>query len=275
MSLRVGHIRYLNCVPFFADLRRQGFDGEIISGVPARLNAMLASGEIDLCPSSSFEYGRAARDYLLLPGQSISSLGAVRSVLLFSRRPLDKLGEEAIAVTGESATSINLLKVLLRHYYGCERVDCFVPEVPVEQVVATGGDALLIGDRALKMARETGGGCFYDLGELWWRKTGLPFVFALWIVRRQAVREHANEVLHFGRQLAAARNHALADLEALARRADCPDWFDQTSLVDYWRRMSFDLTDRHLEGLQLYFDLCLRYGLLPEKVRPEFVDLPG
>ncbi|RMF43959.1 MAG: futalosine synthase [Deltaproteobacteria bacterium] len=246
-----------------------------MSGVPARLNAMLASGDIDLCPSSSFEYGRAARDYLLLPGQSISSLGPVRSVLLFSRRPLKEFDGVPIAVTGESATSINLLKVLLRHYYGCERVDCFVPDEAVEKVIAGGGDALLIGDRALKMARETGGEGLYDLGEIWWRNTGLPFVFALWIVRRQAVREHADDVLSFSRQLAAARNHALADLEALARRADCPDWFDQTSLVDYWRRMSFDLTDRHLEGLQLYFDLCLRYGLLPEKVRPEFVDLPG
>ncbi|RMF42965.1 MAG: futalosine synthase, partial [Deltaproteobacteria bacterium] len=78
MNLRVGHISYLNCVPFFADLRRQGFDGEIVCGVPAQLNAMLAAGEIDLCPSSSFEYGRAAQDYLLLAGQSISSIGPVQ-----------------------------------------------------------------------------------------------------------------------------------------------------------------------------------------------------
>lgn len=275
MSLRVGHISYLNCVPFFADLHREGFDGEIVSGVPAQLNAMLASGEIDLCPSSSFEYGRAAHDYLLLPGQSISSLGPVQSVLLFSRRPLEAFLGIPIAVTGESATSINLLKVLLRHYYGCGRVDCFVPDEPVEKVIADGGDALLIGDRALKMARAEGGKGFYDLGELWWQRTGLPFVFALWIVRRQAFATCPDEVLRFSRQLAAARNRALTDLEALARRTDCPDWFDRSSLVAYWRRMSFDLTDKHLEGLQLYFDLCHHYGLLPEKVKPEFVDVPG
>ena len=77
MTLTVGHIAYANCVPFFHYLRASGFDGRIVAGVPSELNRMLAAGAIDLAPSSSFEYGRNWRNYLLLPGHSISSCGLV------------------------------------------------------------------------------------------------------------------------------------------------------------------------------------------------------
>lgn len=84
MSLTVGHITYANCVPFFRHLQDSGFCGRIVQGVPAQLNALLAAGQIDLSPSSSFEYARNWRDYLLLPDLSISASGPVKSVLLFS-----------------------------------------------------------------------------------------------------------------------------------------------------------------------------------------------
>ncbi|TYO99970.1 chorismate dehydratase [Geothermobacter ehrlichii] len=264
MSLRVGHICYLNSIPFFHHLRRQGFAGEIVSGVPAHLNAMLARGEIDLCPSSSFEYARNWRDYLLLPEQSISSFGPVRSVLLFSRKKLSELDGQVIAVTGESATSINLLKVLLREFHGCREVCCRVPDEPVEAIVERGGDVLMIGDRALKAGLATDGGV-YDLGQLWWEATGLPFVFALWIVRREVAEERPGELAAFNCQLAAARTSAEGDLHSLASEVACPDWLTEEELVAYWQRMSFDLAGDHLRGLERYFSLCHRHGLLAEE----------
>ena len=80
MTLRIGRIAYLNVAPYFQYLRQEGFAGEIVAGVPSELNAMLADGSIDACPSSSFEYGLNADDYLLLPGLSISSIGPVHSL---------------------------------------------------------------------------------------------------------------------------------------------------------------------------------------------------
>ena len=88
MPLSIGHITYANCIPWFHFLRQCGFEGEIIDGVPAELNRMLAAGEIDVCPSSSIEYALHPNDYLLLPRQSKSSIGPVESVLLFSPIPL-------------------------------------------------------------------------------------------------------------------------------------------------------------------------------------------
>ena len=128
MTLRIGRIAYLNVAPYFHYLSEEGFCGEIISGVPSELNAMLADGSIDACPSSSFEYGLHADDYLLLPGHSISSFGPVHSVLLFTPGPLNGLSGEEIAITGESATSINLLKILLKEFCGIDDVSFVVPD---------------------------------------------------------------------------------------------------------------------------------------------------
>ncbi|MBW6510451.1 MAG: menaquinone biosynthesis protein, partial [Desulfuromonadales bacterium] len=150
--LTLGYISYLNCVPFFGRLKEQGFNGKLVPGVPSALNRMLQQGEIDASPSSSFEYARNWRDYLLLPGHSISSVGSIASVLLFSPVSPERLGGVEIALTGESATSINLLEILLRDYYGLSAVVTTVLGTSVEELVSKGKPALLIGDRALKLS---------------------------------------------------------------------------------------------------------------------------
>ena len=99
MTLRIGRIAYLNVAPYFHYLREEGFTGEVVAGVPSALNAMLAEGSIDACPSSSYEYGLHAADYYLLPGHSISSIGPVHSVLLFTPGPLQALSGAEICVS--------------------------------------------------------------------------------------------------------------------------------------------------------------------------------
>ena len=165
-SLTIGHIAYANCEPFFHYLRESGFEGRIHSGVPAELNRMLASGELDLSPSSSFEYQRNPDDYLLLPDFSISSFGAVKSVLLFSPEPIESLHGKNIYLTGESASSIHLLQILLREYFGFSEVLCKVPEGDLETLVHEQNPALLIGDRALRTAQQAPQEQICDLGEL-------------------------------------------------------------------------------------------------------------
>jgi chorismate dehydratase len=266
MALRIGHIAYANCVPFFHYLRQCGFNGEIRSGVPSELNALLAGGEIDLAPSSSFEYGRNAGDYFLLPSHSISSCGPVQSVLLFSPLSLEALGTTPIDLTSESATSINLLKVLLGEFLG-QDLSCCRPAVQsAEEIASQGGSVLMIGDRALRTARQLRGKTnIYDLGELWWRFTGLPFVFALWIVRAAIAEEEAPALRLLQLQLTLSRQRAFADLIRVAEQTPEREWMGEAALVDYWRAMSYDLTPQHQAGLQLYFALCVKHGLLEEE----------
>ncbi len=270
--LRVGYIPYLNCVPFFHHLKTCGFSGEIVSGVPSALNRMLQQGEVDVSPSSSFEYALNWRDYLLFPDFSISSSGPVKSVLLFSPCPLSELQGKKIAITGESATSINLLRILLLEYAGLSEVDDYVPQESVEELIAARKPALLIGDRAMQQARNLPEGVrAYDLGELWQRYTGLPFVFALWILRRDSAGKYAQQVNELQRQLRASLDLAQADFSALARATGARGE-EIILLSDYWKGIDYSLTRRHLSGLRQFVQLCYKYCLLAELPEIAFFD---
>lgn len=274
MSLSVGRISYANCAPFFHYLAAAGFAGEIVDGVPAQLNRLLAEGAIDISPSSSFEYARNWREYLLLPGHSISSIGPVGSVLLFSPHPLAALDGVEISITGESATSINLLTVLLRELAGCREVVLNKRAETGEALIAEGGSVLLIGDRAMRARQNPPSGtCVYDLGALWYLLTGLPFVFALWIVRRDAAADKAPALARFVGQLAASRQRAFEDLSRLAQVAPEKSWYGEQQLQSYWRQMSYDLDPWHLQGLEVFFSLCLKHQLLTELPEIHFLSL--
>ncbi len=262
MTLRIGHIDYLNCVPFFRYLRADDADDRIVTGTPAQLNTLLAKGQIDLCPASSFEYGRHWSDYLLLPDLSISACGAVKSVLLFASCPLAELADMPIAVTGESATSVHLLQILLREACGFDRLHLHRPECPVEEVIAAGGAGLLIGDRALQAAKAGLAPYAFDLGALWHSFSGLPFVFALWIVRRDVVAEKEEEVAQLQRRLQASLTRALADLPTLAGQTAGRSCLTPKELLAYWQDMSFRLTDAHQQGLKLFFQLAVKHQFL-------------
>ena len=217
MTLSIGHIEYANCTPIFTALSAH-FDCSgyrFVDGVPARLNALLRSGGLDLSPSSSIEYAQAHREYCLLPELSISAIGPVKSVLLFSSLPIEELDGEVIGLSAESDTSVNLLKVLLCRKYGL-RNGFERTALPLAEALTRYRALLLIGDAALRGAREPGDLRVYDLGELWHDFTGLPFVFALWIARRQAAAEKGAELAALARDLVAAKKLACASYPEIA-----------------------------------------------------------
>jgi chorismate dehydratase len=264
MALRIGQIEYANCTPLFTALR-SNFDCSnysFVSGVPARLNALLGEGEIDLCPASSFEYGASPEQYYLLPGLSISSFGPVKSVLLFSRLPIEKLGNQPIGLTTESATSVNLLKIILKKGYGFSNSFERSP-LALHEALHSYSALLLIGDAALRERLNSHGLYVYDLGELWRELTGCPFVFALWIVTRQAAEAKQREVKVLGDQLLRAKELAYRSYEEIAAGAREADWIGPAALVDYWRTISYDLTPQHIEGVRRFFRLAKEMQLLP------------
>src|SRR5438105_13467132 len=143
-------------------------DVEEVVGVPTELNRCLLDGECDLAPISSIEYARNADRLRILPRLCVSSEGAVDSIQLVSRVPLEQV--RSVAVTPESATSVVLTKVLLPE----------ADQAPLEAYDAGESEAkLLIGDAALRSAFEDPTP-HYDLGRLWLERTGLPMVFAVW-----------------------------------------------------------------------------------------------
>ncbi len=276
MALTLGYIDYLNCVPFFHYLKESGFSGDIIRGVPSHLNKLLREGTIDACPSSSFEYGLNWADYVLLPNLSISSVGPVGSVLLFSPIPPEELSGIPIALTGESATSVNLLRILLPEFYDTAPVEDYLPETSVETVIQEGKPALLIGDRALRQAKQAPEGTLFDLGELWTRHTGLPFVFALWMVRKDSVEKKAGNVHQLIHQLYNSLDKAWKTIDSMAHAASSrPSFLAAREIKSYWELMSFELGEAHQEGLSLYFRLCVKHGLLKQEPLLNFIPMAG
>src|SRR5438093_709760 len=106
--IRLGRIGYVNMAPVFF---RLDADVEEVVGVPTELNRQVLAGRLDVAPISSIEYARNADRLRLLPRLCVSSEGAVESIQLISKTPLDRI--RSVAVTPESATSVVLTKVLL------------------------------------------------------------------------------------------------------------------------------------------------------------------
>jgi chorismate dehydratase len=197
--IRLGRISYVNMAPVFY---RLDADVDEVAGVPTELNRRLLDGELDLAPISSIEYARNAERLRILPRLCVSSEGAVDSIQLVSRMPLERV--RRVAVTPESATSVVLTRVLIPE----------AEHVPLgEEADAT----LLIGDAALKSAFEDPTP-HYDLGRLWLERTGLPMVFAVWACQEPPMPGMADLEDALVASVRLARAEAVAQLLEIARK---------------------------------------------------------
>lgn len=254
--LKVGRISFANCTPIFMALEDEANEGcvEYVHGVPTDLNSMLEEGTIDISPSSSVAWLRAPEKLGFLPDLSISSIGAVESVVLFSNTPLEKLDGAVVGLTPSSATSVVLLRILL---------EGFASVGPVYKPTPEGCDAaLLIGDSALKESRAGKWEYAYDLGKLWHEATSTPFVFALWLVRRDSFERSPVEVRDFYRKLIAARQTAYRNYPRYSRLAPEASWLGEEGLMRYWGTISYDLTAWHLAGLARFAAEARAMGLI-------------
>jgi serine/threonine protein kinase/predicted solute-binding protein len=271
--LRVGWVGYANTLPLRPALDGlTGPDGgggvELFEGVPTRINAMLAAGEVDVAPVSSIEAARHADDWVLLPGVSISCDGPARSVLVASPSPLLSPCELPLPVhlTPASATSAVLLDVLARYAWrdrggpgwrGLELVDG-EPEA--------GCARLLIGDEALREEVACAYAHHTDLGLAWFQHTGLPMVFALFCARRRALAEgHGPALDALNRSLAGCAAHP--DVEAAAATGAGSLALPRAAVATYLAGLSYGWTARHRAGFDAFLDLARRAGHLPETAR--------
>jgi chorismate dehydratase len=270
-TLRIGRIDYLNIWPVFHYLTRRfpeekGF--AYVAEHPSALNTALLNGTVDLSPSSLFEYLLHGERYRLLPGASISCDGPVQSVLLVSPVPLAELSEfldandTRIGVTTASATSVALLKILCAFAWNLGEID-WIPTLP-GRGVSTNMPFLEIGNRALELyVRPPRGWHIIDLGAAWKRMTGLPFVFAVWIARRDLPSGTRAPLLDIARFLETNKERVLESLAELADSPDVPGNFSRDELLAYWKVLRYDLGPREMAGIAVYADYCTRLGLIP------------
>ncbi len=258
MTLTIGVIDYLNVQPVYYRLQERlvGQDVRFVYGVPTTLNRMLVAGEIDVAPISAIETARHADSLAVIPQLGIATLGAVKTVLLFSWMPDPaELDGVTVALTDHSATSVELVKILCRERYGVEPRWRIAPQ-NLEEMLSRASAALLIGDEALiegtvrRAVPRRGVPHVFDLGDEWLKWTGLPFVFALWSVRRDRLDEVTTSGIVPALYAAKAegRQHLEAIAQAYAPRLDLPTGV----CTKYLRDLRYDLTGWDLAGLQRY-----------------------
>jgi chorismate dehydratase len=279
-KLKIGRIPYANLFPIFhyLDTHCDNSEYTFIKGVPSKLNKMLRAGELDISPSSSIEFLKNKSRYRILPWHSISSTGQIKSILLFSLVPLNQLGGKTIAVSSESDTSAAMLKIILKEFCALKCKFRKTDLHSVKNILSSASAVLHIGDTAMREAKKIESGVrsqesgihntklithnselyVYDLGELWYKYTGLPFVYALWVVRKKALDEKTDLIKKLSSDLINAKKYADRKLSLIAREAPQKKWISEKDLVNYWNIISYDFTDKHLEGLRLFEKYALK-----------------
>jgi chorismate dehydratase len=240
---RIGSVPYLNAAPL-----TRGIESELMLATPARLAELLRRDELDAALVSLTEVLLHDR-YDVLDGVAIASLGEVYSVLLAHKQPL--AGAREIFCDTASLTSVNLLKVLL-----AERG--LRPEFkPLENYAAAAEKdfVLLIGDRAIEFQRAPHTCEIFDLGTAWLELTQLPFVYAVWALRRGI------ENRELRRELKEARQWGLETLDTII---ETREEFDEDFRRDYFEwHIHFHLGEDEKRAITRFSELLCKHNLGP------------
>ena len=245
MTPRLGRIPYLNTEPFFADDEVRA--GAVVE-VPSRMIDIARLGGVDIAPLpvvAAFDHPDLFRT---VGGLGIAAAGAARSVLLYSQVPIERLSGARIGVIEETATSVRLLKVLLQFHFDVSRTSFVGLDRPA-------GAVLLIGDKALLKPRNLHTHPYeLDLAAEWHAWTGLPFVFASWMARRNIVPAACEAALDY---LGANLDINLSDPSAIhRRRADLG--LSAEAVATYLRTFRYRFDDSAWAGLERFQELDAR-----------------
>jgi predicted solute-binding protein len=250
-KFRIGSVPYLNAAPLTRDLA-----GELVFATPSKLAEMLRRDELDAALVSITEVLLNDR-YDILDGVAIGSLGEVYSVILAHKKPLSEAKE--IFCDTASLTSVNLLKVLLAEK------NLFPQFKPLENYAAAKEKdfVLLIGDPAIEFQRSTHSHEIFDLGLAWSEMTNLPFVYAVWALRRgvenQELRRELRQAKRFG-------------METLDHIIETRAEFDEDFRRDYFEwHIQFHLGEDEKRAIAKFCELLRKHSLGPV-FAPKFVN---
>lgn len=259
-KLRISAISYLNTAPLMWDFEHGdvGSHCEISYTIPSACARALADGSADIGIIPAAAYSQIP-GLQILPDVAIASRRAVRSILLVSKVPLEKI--RTVALDTSSMTSVALAKVLLGWLGGQRDYTSMDPDLG--RMLASHDAGLLIGDPALQVDRAR----YYttDLAEEWIRITGKPFVFAFWAVRGEALKE-ADPAMDLAAAFRNSRDHGL-EPSNLGTIVD--EWSARLNLSAAEVRsyltenIHYDLDPECIAGLQAFYRYASEIGALP------------
>jgi chorismate dehydratase len=251
MTLQIGTVPYCNAFPLIHYVPEYLPGAVITEWLPSTMRQQLIDRKLDLAMMPVAELMRLPHGQII-SNCSIACNGEIRSVLMFSRKPIEQI--RTISLDVASRSSVMICELILRHFYGIQ---------PGKQRLETNQNPddcqtdafLVIGDRALAYQPADCWAYRYDMGELWKAKTGLPLVFAAWIGCSAKVEEPSIVAA-----LEAARDRGLQHLEDVLdakQRQGIILPLGREKILDYYRRaVVYTMGEPECAGLQYFFELA-------------------
>lgn len=234
--IKISAVSYMNTIPFMRGIEAHPelLDyAEIETDIPSLCAQKLIDNQVDLglVPVAALLH---VPDYRIIGDYCIGSVGAVNSVFIFSKKPIEEI--RTLRLDPHSRTSNNLARVLLKNHW----------QIPFTLV---GGDAdayVLIGDRTFgRVGTEP---YAYDLGEEWMKFTALPFAYAVWAANKELSPEF---IALFNRALKAGiegRGNYIHEIPSVEN-------FDIQEYL--MKSIDYDLTAGKQEAIQLFHHYIL------------------
>ncbi len=269
---RFGMVNYINTAPIYEVWKEQVHrpDWPVTEAPPAQLNRLLAAGDLDLGFVSSYEYAARPEQYRIMANLSISATGPVGSVFMFSSVPPEQLGGRKVLMTGQSETSVWLLRIILEDFFTVRPEytsgEIFAERRPEEEPTAV----LAIGDEALRLATDKASPypVQLDLAEFWNQQTGLPFVFSVCAVREDFLATAEDTARDLHQTLLSCRDQGRKRLTEISKQAARRIPMDPTACLHYLQAMEYDLPPAKLHALEEFFSRLIRHGAASAKALP-------
>ncbi|MGL4722640.1 MAG: menaquinone biosynthetic enzyme MqnA/MqnD family protein [Desulfovibrionaceae bacterium] len=270
-TIRLGRIQYNNVLPLYYSLEN-GITPNPFSltyAPPSTLNNLIRNADLDISPVSSIEYIQNQEHYYLVKDLCISSKGAVKSVLLFSHVPIEMLDNAYIALTEESNTSVALVKILFKEYYNI--TPRYIDRKEAKKNTIQCKAMLLIGDSALQeSSRNTYQYC-YDLGALWYEWTNLPFVFAVWVIRKEYSTASLIQNIAF---LYEARSWGRQNMSIIYKAVKEKTTMTDEDIIQYYTLLQYSFGKEEESALYHFAFLLYKNAIISKAVNAPFLYIP-
>ena len=266
-TLRISASSYSNTAPLvwsFLYGKNHGRVELILDNAPARSAELLAQDRVDVALVPVI-CAQTIDEVRLIPDVCVGAREKVRSVCLVTKG-IDLCDAKSIALDVSSKTSVVLTKIIFREFFGVEPLWLEV-EPNLERMLTDADAALLIGDPALGLSepRAVAGGLTlrtFDLAELWNGFTGLGFVFAMWMTRRDDCSI----------DFASARDEGLAHIDEIAANYSSQIGLSRDEITKYLtENISYSIDAEMRDGMEMYFKLAEKHGLIEQCREIKFI----
>ncbi|MBR2179904.1 MAG: menaquinone biosynthesis protein [Selenomonadaceae bacterium] len=273
---RIGHINFLNVLPLTYSYKHGYSEGMSLTyAVPSKLNSDIKNANLDISPISSIEYARQSKNLLLLPNICIRADCDVQSIVLVSKKPIERINSDKITLTSKSATSHCLLKIIMTEGYGA-RPTYEVANISAENpILADTTASLLIGDDALYNYLNTPKNLYcYDIGKEWHKLTRHSMVYAVWVVRKEFANESPELVKNAYNKIISGMQSGIKNKNLAIKSVLQEKPFTYEILDQYLGGIiKWDLPKEAIDSLMIYYQSAYKLHLIDSVPEIEFVDI--